>query len=109
MHVILAITASHDRYLAPGSQSRSIPESYHGSQCAKLLNETLSQHVQPQDRDALWATTALLSILAVSSVNAATPSEAWPLKSSDPSDLEWLHMTEGKMAIWNLTEPMRPG
>jgi hypothetical protein len=109
MHAILAITASHDRYLAPGPQHRNVLEIYHGSQCAKLFSQKLSQYIEPQDRDALWATAALLSVLTVSSVEAAIPSEAWPLKPSDPLDLEWLHMTEGKMVVWNLTDPLRPG
>jgi hypothetical protein len=109
MHVILAVTASHDRYLATVPQHRTVPESYHWSQCAALFNRKLSRPIQPQDRDALWATAAFLGIIAVSAIEASIPSEAWPLKLSDQSDLEWLRMSDGKMAVWNLTDPLRPG
>lgn len=110
MHVTLAVTATHDRYLSTRATGRrTVPETYHWSQCAALFNRKLSQPIQPQDRDPLWATAACLGILALSSVDASTPEEAWPLKSSEPSDLEWLRMSEGKMAVWNLTDPLRPG
>ena len=110
MHVTLAMTATHDRYLStPATGRRTVPETYHRSQCAALFNRKLSQPIQPEDRDPLWATAASLGIIALSSVEASTPEEAWPLKTSELSDLEWLRMSEGKMAVWNLTDPLRPG
>ncbi|MCJ1451134.1 hypothetical protein MMC28_001469 [Mycoblastus sanguinarius] len=110
MHITLAITATHDRYLSiPATGRRTVAETYHWSQCAALFNRKLSQPIQPEDRDPLWATAASLGIIALSSVEASTPEEAWPLKPSEPSDLEWLRMSEGKMAVWDLTDPLRPG
>jgi hypothetical protein len=110
MHAVLAVTATHDRYLStPATECRAVPKTYHWSQCAALFNRKLSQPIQPQDRDPLWATAAFLSIMTFSSVEASTPEEAWPLKTSEPSDLEWLRMSEGKMVVWNLTDPLRPG
>ena len=112
MHVTLALAATHDRYLTtPATGRRSAAEDYHRSQCAALLNRKLSQPIQPEDLDPLWAAAASLGLLALSSVEASTPEEAWPLKtSSGPSDdLDWLRMSEGKMAVWNLTDPLRPG
>lgn len=109
MHVVQAITATHDRYLSVSPNSRrTIAEAYHCSRAAALFNQKLSKPVQPSDRDALWAAAALLGIIAISSIEASNPEEAWPLKSSEPSDLEWLRMSEGKMAIWEITNPLRP-
>jgi hypothetical protein len=110
MHVILTITAIHDRSLqGPLISRRTIPEIFHWSQCAKLLNWKLSQPILPEDRDPLWATAAILGIVSLSSIEGFIPEESWPLKPSDPSDLAWLRMSEGKMAVWNLTDPLRSG
>ena len=108
MHVIQTITAIHDRYLSqsPSSQ-RTIAEVYHWSRAAALFNQKLSTPIQSFDRDALWATAVLLCSTIFSSVEASTPEEAWPLKRSEPSDLEWLRMVCGKMVIWDLTNPLR--
>jgi hypothetical protein len=42
------------------------------------------------------------------SINAVTPEEAWPMRPSEPSDLAWLRMGDGKMSLWRLTDPTRP-
>ena len=110
MHITLAIAATHDRYLSsPATGRRTTAETYHWSQCVALFNRKLSQPIQPEDRDPLWATAASLGVVALSSIEASIPEDAWPLKKSDASDLEWLRMSEGKMAVWNLTNPLRPG
>jgi hypothetical protein len=61
-----------------------------------LLNDKLSTSIEPSERDALWACAGLLGALSFSSIQAKTPEEAWPLKPSSPSDLEWLKMSEGR-------------
>ena len=110
MHVTLAITATHDRYLSsPAPSRRTMAENYHRSQCVALFNRKLSESIQPEDRDPLWAAAASLGVVALSSIETSSPEEAWPLKTSGASDLEWLRMSEGKMAVWNLTNPLRPG
>ena len=110
MHIILTITATHDRYLSitPESAKRSMVEAYHWSKGAALLNQKLSNPILPQDRDALWATAAMLGIASVTSIEASNPREAWPLKTYDPNDLDWLDMSQGKDAIWKVTDPLRP-
>lgn len=109
MHVIQAITAIHDRYLSPTADPHYSPtEIYHWSKAASLFNQKLSAPVRLEDRDALWATAVLFGSTAFSWVEASTPEEVWPLKPSDPSDLEWLRMSEGKMSVWKLTDPLRP-
>ena len=110
MHTLLCIPALHDRYLAAGPlpSRRTVLEAYHWSRCTTLLKEALSRPIKPEDRDPLWASAALLSIVAFCSIDASTPEESWPLKPSDPHDLEWFKMSEGKMAVWKLTDPLRP-
>ncbi|CAI7673840.1 unnamed protein product [Penicillium manginii] len=109
MHVIQVITATHERFLAsPRNAQRSLIESYHWSRGAASLNQKISSPIRPQDRDALWASAAMLGIANVTSLEASTPTEAWPMKPADPSDLTWLHLTRGKMALWKATDPLRP-
>lgn len=80
---------------------------YHWSQGAALLNRKLSIGIEPEERDALWACAGLLGALALSSISATTPEEAWPLKQTSPSDLDWLKMCEGKREIWKIADPRR--
>jgi len=109
MHVVQTVTAIHERYLStPFNPRPSITEVYHWSRAAALFHQKLSLPVQPLDRDALWATAILLATGAFSWIEASKPEEAWPLKRPEPSDLEWLRMSDGKMAIWDITDPLRP-
>ncbi|KAJ5625830.1 hypothetical protein N7510_002139 [Penicillium lagena] len=110
MHGTLAVTAAHDRYLGvtPTHRRRSLRESHHWSQCTLLFNKWLSQSIKEEHKDPLWATAGSLGILTFSSINARVPEEAWPLGTPDPSDLEWLRLGNGKMALWHLANPLRP-
>lgn len=109
MHIILTLTAAHDRHLStPGHSRRTLTEIYHSTQSVALFNRKLSKPLQPQDQDPLWATATLVGIIVFSSLDASSPEEAWPLKPDEPSDLEWIRMSEGKAAVWRLTNPMRP-
>ncbi|KAK4973252.1 hypothetical protein LTR28_011634 [Elasticomyces elasticus] len=108
MHVVQTLTAIHDRYLsAPFSTTQTATEIYHWGQAAALFNEKLSAPIRPCDRDALWATAALLGAITFSSTEASKPEESWPLRPSSSSDLEWLRMSDGKKAIWRITDPLR--
>lgn len=64
--------------------------------------------IRPQDRDPIWASAAMLGIANITSLEASAPEDAWPLKPADPSDLTWLHVSSGKMALWEATDPLRP-
>ncbi|PQE05610.1 C6 finger domain protein [Rutstroemia sp. NJR-2017a BBW] len=111
MHVMQTLTATHDRFLAlpsPHSYHRSVTESYHLSHAASLFNKKLFSPINDKDRDALWATAALMGIISISSIEASTPYEAWPLTPYSDTDLDWLRMSESKVVIWNLTKPDRP-
>jgi hypothetical protein len=50
----------------------------------------------------------MLGIISFATIEASCPEEAWPLKPSDPSDFEWIAMSEHKMAVWDVTNPLRP-
>ena len=39
--------------------------------------------------------------------SATSPQEAWPLKSHGESDLAWLCFAGSKLALWELTNPVR--
>jgi len=112
MHVIQTLTGIHDRYLStsqsPSNSRLTISERYHLGQAAKLLNDELSNPIQPHRRDALWATAALLGATAWATIEASKPEEAWPLSPPDPADLEWIKMSENKAAIWDIAQPLRP-
>src|SRR5450432_3319422 len=109
MHTIQTLTSIHDRHLSASPTSRqTITEICHLSRGAALFNRKLSAPLPPADRDAVWATSALMGIIAFCCVDAYTPEEAWPLKFPEPSDLDWVGMSEKKAAIFNLTNPFRP-
>lgn len=98
----------HDKHLCLESKTpQPIALALHWSRGAALLNEKLSAPIKPSERDALWLCAGFLGALAFSSIEARTPEEAWPLKPDSPSDLDWLKLSEGKKAIWTITDPMR--
>ncbi|THV45183.1 hypothetical protein BGAL_0520g00050 [Botrytis galanthina] len=110
MHALQTLTACHDRYLTlhhTTSSRRTSTEAYHLSRVASLFNQKLCAPIANNDKDALWATAALLGIIAISSIEASSPYEAWPLTSSADTNLEWLLMSESKTVIFELTNPMR--
>lgn len=106
MHAVLSLGAVYERYLT--THRRSLRETHHFSECTSLFNRRLSLPVPPQDRDALWGTAATLAILSFSSLDATTPDESWPLRAPDSSDLEWMRIGDGKKAVWQITDPLRP-
>lgn len=109
MHIIQVITAMHDRALNNSSDNvkRSLTETYHWSRAAALLNQ-ISFPIRPQDRDSLWASAGMVGVASFASLEAVTPEEAWPLKPADSSDLTWLRLFDGKMSLWEATDPLRP-
>ncbi|KAH8660236.1 hypothetical protein BX600DRAFT_523050 [Xylariales sp. PMI_506] len=109
LHGTLAVTAVHDRYLGlTATHRRTWRESYHWSQCTTQFNKWLSQPIKEEHKDPLWASAGTLAILTFSSLSTRLPEEAWPLGPSDPSDLEWLRLGAGKIALWHMVNPMRP-
>lgn len=110
MHTLQSLTACHDRYLTiqeAGSSQRTSAEIYHLARAASLFNQKLCGPIAYSDKDALWATAALLGIVALSSIEASSPYEAWPLTPYADNDLDWLRMSECKTVIFELTDPTR--
>lgn len=110
MHTIQTLTACHDRYLTFNATTSSYctpAEAYHLARAASLFNQKLCAPIANNDKDALWATAALLGVIAVSSIEASSPYEAWPLTPYADTDLDWLRMSESKIVIFELTNPMR--
>lgn len=109
MHSTLAMTAAHDRYLDETKPNRrSLRESYHWFQSTIQFNEWLNREIRDEHKDPLFTTAGSLVTLAFSSPIARNIDEAWPLAPSDSSDLEWLRLWSGKMALWHLADPLRP-
>ncbi|OAA55290.1 hypothetical protein SPI_08385 [Niveomyces insectorum RCEF 264] len=110
MHGSLAVAAVHDRYLGQAPTQRCLwKESFHAARCTTLFRQWLSAPIKEEHKDLIWAVAGTLSILAFSSTTARCPEEAWPLGAPDPSDLEWLRLAAGKMTLWELVNPLRPG
>ncbi|KAH8890625.1 putative C6 finger domain protein [Thozetella sp. PMI_491] len=111
MHAVLAAAGAYERKLTSPPDlpsTRTISEMSHFSHCTTLLGRKLRQPIQPQDRDALWATASLLSILVFLAFDGPSPEEAWPCKDQDSSYLDWLRASDAKWALWKLTDPLRP-
>ncbi|KAI1813383.1 hypothetical protein GGS20DRAFT_481097 [Poronia punctata] len=109
MHASLAVALTYDRYLNRSSNCRrTVEECFHLSESTVLLNKRLENPIKTEDKDAIWGTAAALALVTFASPDASTPEQAWPLKSSPNTDLEWLPMVRTKMSLWNLMDPMRP-
>lgn len=113
MHMVLSLTLMHDAHLA-APQSEDLAATYqhaslqHWNTATKLFNRILSRPIPHAEKDAVWATGALLGAAVFAYVETTNPEEAWPLKPSDPTDLDWLKLSEGKKAIWQVANPTRP-
>lgn len=111
MHASLAVALTYDRYLDSGSlgRRRSLEECHHWSRSTALLNRRLREPIEAKDRDPIWGAAAALAILTFASPDACTPEESWPLQPSrHHPDLDWLRMSESKMSLWHLVNPLRP-
>ena len=73
-----------------------------------MFNLTLSKPIRRSSKDALWTAAAMLGAIAFCCIEAASPEEAWPLKPASPLDLDWLRMSDGKKAIWEIADMSRP-
>lgn len=110
MHMVLALTALHDRMLSPNpNPHQTRVELYHASRAAALFNAKLSQPLQPEDRDPLWVTAALLGIASMCWLEASGAEDSWPLTPRKSTDLDWIRISRSKTAVWNLTDPTRKG
>ncbi|KAL4782798.1 hypothetical protein BJX76DRAFT_368892 [Aspergillus varians] len=109
MHASLAVALTYDRHINGSSGCRrTLEECDHWSQSTTLLNKRLREPIETKDKDPIWGTAAALAILTFSSPDVCTPEQAWPLKSSSSSSLDWLRMSKAKMSLWPMVNPLRP-
>ncbi|KAF2687672.1 hypothetical protein K458DRAFT_428515 [Lentithecium fluviatile CBS 122367] len=113
MHMLLGVTHLHDAHLyTPHAPAKASTHHHlaltHWNTATTLFNAILSQPLPPSSRDAVWATGALLGAAVFAYIESPAPESSWPLKTSDPTDLDWLKISEGKKAIWNIANPTRP-
>jgi hypothetical protein len=110
--MIISLTLMHDAHLSTpdffATSKHEHDSLQHWNTATILFNRVLSRPIEPESRDALWATAALIGSNVFAYVEATNYEQSWPLKPSDPSDLDWLKLSEGKKAIWKLAEPSRP-
>lgn len=108
MHASIAVALAYDRHLNNLSDCRrSVQECYHLSESVTLFNKRIKEPIETKDKDPIWGTAAALVILSFSAPDASIPEEAWPIRTRDPSDLEWLRMCAGKMSLWTVANPLR--
>jgi hypothetical protein len=109
MHASIAVAHAYDRLQSNSSLVRqTIDESHHWTQSVVLFGQKVRGTIKKEDKDPIWATAAALAVLTFVCLPTSAPGMAWPMKNSDTSDWEWLHMSKGKMALWSLTNPLRP-
>lgn len=113
MHMLLSITLMHDADVAAKtSRSTSIQKKHvslqHWNTATKLFHNLLAKPVKPNQRDAIWATAVVIGAASFWFVNSDNVEEVWPLKASEPDDLGWLRLGDGKRALWRLSDPTRP-
>lgn len=108
MHAALLVTRMHDRYLsAAQASSLYVTEASHWHKSVASFKRKLFEPIQPSERDALWVTSAILATVSFFHIEAKTPEEAWPLKQPSSMDLNWLKLSDGKRAVWSITQPLR--
>ncbi|GJC81046.1 hypothetical protein ColLi_03884 [Colletotrichum liriopes] len=109
MHTVLAMTHLHDISLTPFATPQTRASlAYHFHRGASLLHRKLSSPILPSERDALWLAASFVGIASFANVvDIACPGDAWPLRESCPSDLDWMKLSDGKKQVWRLTDPMR--
>lgn len=110
MHIALGFTLMHDRHLISSPpRPPSLAELAHFTRGTALFNTKLSGPLTPSEKDAIWAASTLLGSSTLAGVDALSPEQAWPLRTSSERDLDWLRMYHGKREIWRITDPTRPG
>ncbi|KAG9201450.1 hypothetical protein G6514_005647 [Epicoccum nigrum] len=112
MHMLLSVTLMHDTHLTYPSASTSTSNTCrealeHWTTASKLFNDVLSQPIPPSYRDAIWATGIFLGAASFWSIGSTDPYAVWPLKTSEPDDLSWLRIGEGKKHLWRIAQPER--
>ncbi|TEA19948.1 Sterol regulatory element-binding protein ECM22 [Colletotrichum sidae] len=102
MHTVLSLSYLHLSTSPPPAFA------YHYYRAVSLLHRKLSRPVLDSERDALWIAAAFIGVASFANMPDVTrPSEAWPLRAKNASDLDWMKLSHGKKQVWKLTDPMR--
>ncbi|KAF4954305.1 hypothetical protein FSARC_12169 [Fusarium sarcochroum] len=116
LHVFVALALIHDQYLDPcQTPAHRTALAFHWYQATAIFHRRLLAAVSIDDptrlpgpeRDSLWTSGALLGAASFALLDAQDVEHAWPLKASDPMDLDWLKMSDGKRVVWKIADPMR--
>ncbi|KAI4634001.1 uncharacterized protein J4E87_001170 [Alternaria ethzedia] len=110
MHMILGLTLMHDSALAHTStRSLSLQNASlrHWSHATTQYQRLLSGPIPPSQRDAIWATGVHLGAASFWYLESDDPHAVWPLKPSEPGDLAWMKIGEGKRHLWRIADPTR--
>ena len=112
MHMILGLTLMHDSSLSlpySASQSATLQRKslYHWDQATTLYHRILNGPIPPSHRDAIWATGVHLGAASFWYLESDDPYTVWPLKPSEPGDLSWMKIGEGKRHLWRIADPTR--
>lgn len=109
MHVVMTVTAMHDRYInGPMSSKISAFEIYHWNRAMAMFKQKLDMPLTSADKDPIWATYALLKGICLAHHDATCPEEAWPLNSAGSSPFDWIRLQYGVHAVWQLIYPLEP-
>ena len=113
MEMLLGLTLMHDADLSMSFSPASATKQKHASLqhwnvATQLFNQILAQDIPPSYRDAVWATGVHLGAASFWYTESTNPNKAWPLKPSEPDDLAWLKLGEGKRHLWRVADPTRP-
>ncbi|KAF4981482.1 hypothetical protein FZEAL_2725 [Fusarium zealandicum] len=116
IHVFLAFALLHDSHLSPSQPaSHRSALAFHWYHATALFHKRLlAAHSVPDlsvlpssERDALWASAALLGAAAFALLDTHDVETVWPLKEPDAMDLDWLKMSDGKKVVWQIADPSR--
>ncbi|RFN46781.1 sterol regulatory element-binding protein ecm22 [Fusarium flagelliforme] len=117
MHVFIALSHLHDQHLDPSLiASHRTPLAFHWYQATAIFHRrlaTTSSVTDPttlpsSERDSLWTAGALLGAASFALIDVQSVDNVWPLKESDPLDLDWLKMSDGKKVRLNRRDKPLP-
>jgi hypothetical protein len=114
MHMLLSLTLMHDAHIASAPSPSTAKQQkhtalQHWNTATKLFNNILARPIRPNQRDAIWATGVIIGAASFWYTHSTSDVEkVWPLKPTEPDDLGWLRLGEGKKALWRISEPKRP-
>lgn len=112
MHILIGLTLMHDADLSlVHSSTLSAKQQHlsllHWDHATTLFHHILAHPIPPSYRDAIWATSVHLGAASFWYVESSDPTTMWPLKPSEPSDLSWLKIGQGKRHLWRVADPTR--